>query len=143
VDPDNRRPVDYDIRRALLAELPGLTARQVWERIEDGLPKLWTIYHALRTRRRYPAAFGDRGAYTPLQATGEKAAHLLAYLRGKSVAVLAPRLVWRLGSNWLNTQIEIPAGNWRNVLSHRKVHGGILEVGRLLAEFPVALLVKQ
>ncbi|HEY7306556.1 MAG TPA: malto-oligosyltrehalose synthase [Bryobacteraceae bacterium] len=143
VDPDNRRPVDYDIRRALLAELPGLTVRRVWERIEEGLPKLWTIYHALRTRRRYPAAFGDRGAYTPLHATGEKAAHLVAYLRGKSVAVLAPRLVWRLGGNWSDTQIEIPSGTWRNVLSNRKASGGRLELGRLLAEFPVALLVKQ
>lgn len=143
VDPDNRRPVEYDVRRALLAELPGLTVRQVWERIDEGLPKLWTIYHALRTRRRYAAAFGERGAYTPLQATGEKATHLIAYLRGKTVAVFAPRLVLRLGGSWSDTQVEIPAGNWRNVLSHRKVNGGIVELGKLLAEFPVALLVKQ
>jgi (1->4)-alpha-D-glucan 1-alpha-D-glucosylmutase len=143
VDPDNRRPVDYDTRRALLAELPGLTVRHVWERIEEGLPKLWTIYHALRTRRRYPAAFGDRGAYTPVRAAGEKAAHLIAYLRGRTVAVLAPCLVWRLAGNWSDTQIEIPAGNWRNVLSQRKVNGGMVELGRLLADFPVGLLVKQ
>jgi len=143
VDPDNRRPVEYDIRRALLAELPSLTVRQVWERIDEGLPKLWTIYHALRTRRRYPAAFGERGGYTLLQATGEKAIHLIAYLRGKTVAVFAPRLVWRLGGDWSDTQVEIPSGNWRNVLSHRKVNGGSVELGKLLTEFPVALLVKQ
>jgi (1->4)-alpha-D-glucan 1-alpha-D-glucosylmutase len=135
--------VEYDVRRALLAELPGLTVRQVWERIDEGLPKLWTIYHTLRTRRRYAAAFGERGFYTPLQPSGEKAIHLIAYLRGKTVAVFAPRLVWRLGGDWSDTQIEIPIGNWRNVLSHKKVNGGSVELGKLLAEFPVALLVKQ
>ncbi len=143
VDPDNRRPVDYDVRRGLLTELPGLTVKQVWERIDEGLPKLWTIYHALRTRRRYPASFGEHSPYTPLHATGTKSGHLVGYLRGKTVAVLVPRLVWKLGGDWLDTQIEIPAGNWRNVLSQKKFSGGRLEVGRLLAEFPIALLIKQ
>lgn len=143
VDPDNRRPVDYDTRRALLAELPGLTVKQVWERIDEGLPKLWTIYHVLRARRRCPGPFAEYSPYTPLHATGEKSRHLIAYLRGKTVAVLVPRLVWQLGGDWSDTHIEIPAGNWRNVLSQKKFNGGNLELRRLLAEFPIALLVKQ
>lgn len=143
VDPDNRRPVDYEFRRGLLAELPGLTVKQVWERIDEGLPKLWTIYHALRTRRRYPAPFGEHTAYTPLCANGDKRRHLIAYLRGKSVAVLAPRLVWQLGGDWSNTYLQIPEGAWRNVLTEKKLNGGNLEVGRLLADFPTALLIRQ
>jgi (1->4)-alpha-D-glucan 1-alpha-D-glucosylmutase len=143
VDPDNRQPVDYDVRRGLLAELPGLTVKHVWERIDEGLPKLWTIYHGLRTRRQYPAAFGENSAYTPLYATGQKSRHLLAYLRGKTVAALVPCLVWQLGGNWCDTQVEIPAGNWRNILTEKKFNGGILELGRVFAEFPIALLVKQ
>ena len=143
VDPDNRRPVDYDRRRGLLAELPGLTVKQVWERIDEGLPKLWTIYHALKTRRQYPASFGEHSAYTPLYASGDKRRHLIAYLRGKAVAVLAPRLVWQLGADWSNTYLEIPEGSWRNVLTDKKLNGGTAELGRLLAEFPTALLIKQ
>lgn len=143
VDPDNRRPVDYDLRRGLLAELPGLTVKQVWERIDEGLPKLWTIYHALKTRRQYPASFGERSAYTPLNASGDKRRHLIAYLRGKAVAVLAPRLVWQLGADWSNTYLEIPKGSWRNVLTGKKLNGGTVELGRLLADFPTALLIKQ
>ena len=59
VDPDNRRSVDYARRRQLLKELPGLSVDQVWQRIEEGLPKLWITYHALRVRRERPHAFGD------------------------------------------------------------------------------------
>ncbi|MGC2660830.1 MAG: malto-oligosyltrehalose synthase, partial [Bryobacteraceae bacterium] len=44
VDPDNRRPVDYEARRNLLRELPGLTASDVMRRIDEGLPKLWLIH---------------------------------------------------------------------------------------------------
>lgn len=143
VDPDNRRPVDYDLRRGLVAELPGLTVKQVWERIDEGLPKLWTIHHALKTRRQYPASFGEHSAYTPLYASGDKRRHLIAYLRGKAVAVLAPRLVWQLGADWSNTYLELPEGSWRNVLTDKKVNGGHLEVGKLLADFPTALLIKQ
>jgi len=144
VDPDNRRPVDYETRRSLLAELPRLDAAQVWGRIEEGLPKLWTIYHALRVRRRYPPSFGERGDYTPLAATGEKARHLVAFMRGKHVMVLAPRLVWQLGGEWTDTQIEIPPGNWHNVLSGRRIAGGgNLDLSRVLMDFPVGLLVKR
>lgn len=144
VDPDNRRPVDYQTRRSLLAELPRLSAAQVWERIDEGLPKLWTIYQALRVRRRYPASFGERGEYTPLPATGAKAHHLVGFMRGKHVVVLAPRLVWQLAGDWADTQIEIPQGNWHNVLSGRRILGaGKLDLGRLLADFPAALLVKR
>ena len=43
VDPDNRRPVDYDVRRQLLHELPGLSPEAIWQRRQEGLPKLWII----------------------------------------------------------------------------------------------------
>lgn len=47
VDPDNRRPIDYDRRRRLLAELEGATPEAIWARIDDGLPKLWVTSQAL------------------------------------------------------------------------------------------------
>ena len=61
VDPDNRRPVDYDLRRRLLHEVEGATPEQVWARVDEGLPKLWLIRQALALRRRQPERFGPQG----------------------------------------------------------------------------------
>ena len=82
VDPDNRRPVDYALRRRLLDELPALSVEDVLRRIDEGLPKLWTIYHALRVRRERAAALSESGAYHPLYGRGSKEKHLVAYRRG-------------------------------------------------------------
>jgi (1->4)-alpha-D-glucan 1-alpha-D-glucosylmutase len=143
VDPDNRRPVDYTLRRKLLSELPRLSASEVMRRSDEGLPKLWTIYHALRARREKPESFGDDGAYTPLHATGNRAAHLIAYMRGNNVLVLAPRLVLRLGAGWDNTQIALPEKNWQNRFTGAVLSGGDVAVNKIFEEFPVALLVEQ
>ncbi len=72
VDPDNRRPVDYDLRRRLLAELPRLQVEEVWQRIDEGLPKLWTIHHALQARRNYPQLLATT---QPTCRFGRKAQH--------------------------------------------------------------------
>jgi (1->4)-alpha-D-glucan 1-alpha-D-glucosylmutase len=143
VDPDNRRPVDYDLRRRLLSELPNLTVEDVWKRIDEGLPKLWTIHHVLRVRRERAAAFDDHAGYTPLTAEGGKSDHLVAYLRGDSVIAMVPRLVIKLDGNWCNTSVELPAGTWRDQLSGAVFKGGKLRVSDILRRFPVALLTKD
>src|SRR6185295_11194257 len=59
VDPDNRRPVDYELRRGLLADLKGgMTPEEILARMEEGLPKLWVIRQGLQLRRRNPEPFG-------------------------------------------------------------------------------------
>jgi (1->4)-alpha-D-glucan 1-alpha-D-glucosylmutase len=58
VDPDNRRPVDYDQRRLLLAELAHLPPSQILARMDDGLPKLHVIHQTLLLRREHPDWFG-------------------------------------------------------------------------------------
>ncbi len=143
VDPDNRRPVDYNLRRDLLSELPKLSVGDVWRRIDEGLPKLWTIYHALRVRREQPAAFDHRGAYSPIKAEGDKSDHLLAYTRGDRISVMAPRLVFKLNRDWGDTSVQVPSGNWKNQLSGSFFKGGTLRVGDILERFPVALLVRD
>ncbi len=55
VDPDNRRPVDFESRRALLKQLDGATPEQVMERAGEGLPKLWLIKQVLALRGRLPS----------------------------------------------------------------------------------------
>ncbi len=142
VDSDNRRPVDFEVRRRLLAELANLSAEQIVERSQAGLPKLWTIRQSLRTRNTHPASFGAQGRYRPLWATGPKAAHVIAFQRGEDVITVAPRLVMGNGT-WDATFLEVPEGSWRNQLTGDIVEGGKMEVGALLRRFPVGLLAKE
>ena len=142
VDPDNRRPVDYDLRRKLLSELQGMDASQVTQRMDEGLPKLYLIHRCLRLRREHPEWFGVDAGYKPLSAQGRKARHAVAFLRGDSLIALAPRHSVTL-SSWESTNIEIPAGQWRNELTGASVAGGTVAVDILLREFPVALLSRE
>jgi malto-oligosyltrehalose synthase len=88
VDPDNRRPVDYVLRRRLLEEVrdiarrPGFApaARAFAEHPFDGRAKLLVTWRLLDLRRELPALFAD-GNYEPLEPGGAQAAHVLAYAR--------------------------------------------------------------
>ncbi len=143
VDPDNRRPVDYQLRRRLLTELPSLNVDQIWRRIDEGLPKLWTTYHALCTRRSHPGAFGEKGTYRRVAATGAKAKHFVGFERGGEIAVLAPRLTWQLAGNWEDTHCELSSGTWLNVLTGEPFSGPRVRLADLMRRFPVALLVRS
>ncbi len=142
VDPDNRRPVDYDLRRRLLAELDDLTGEQAWARAESGLPKLWLTRQALQVRRAHPDWFGPASPYAPLETANDPHAQALAYRRGKHVAVIVPRFWTRRKKGWADIQVRLPRGRWRNLLSGEDVAGGEIRLADLLARFPAALLVK-
>lgn len=73
VDPDNRRPVDFDLRRRMLFELEQLAPADIWQRRDEGLPKLWTIRQALALRARRPEALDGAADYAPIIARGEQA----------------------------------------------------------------------
>jgi (1->4)-alpha-D-glucan 1-alpha-D-glucosylmutase len=143
VDPDNRRPVDYDLRRRLLHELEGSTPEQLWARLDEGLPKLWLIRQALALRRRQPERFGPQGDYQPLLAKGERAAHVVAFARGGGVVTVVPRLVLGLNGEWGHTTVKVPDGAWRNALTGDDVDGHVTRMATLLARFPVALLTRR
>jgi (1->4)-alpha-D-glucan 1-alpha-D-glucosylmutase len=142
VDPDNRRPVDYELRRRLLAELDSLSPEQILERSDEGLPKLWIVRQALRTRNCRPASFGASGEYRPLWGAGPRAAHLIAFQRNEDVITVAPRLLLS-ADGWDSTVLEIPEGRWRNQLTGEAIEGGKVEAAALLARFPTALLTKE
>ncbi len=144
VDPDNRRPVDYELRRRLLTDLErdGITPEEVLVRMDEGLPKLWVIRQALAVRGRLPDPFRD-GEYRPLSAEGAKADHALAFLREEQVAAVVPRLVIGLGGDWRETTLELPYGSWTNELTGEQIAGGRQPLADLLARFPVALLVRR
>jgi (1->4)-alpha-D-glucan 1-alpha-D-glucosylmutase len=139
VDPDNRRPVDYAVRRRAVADVQTLSAEQIWARADEGLPKLWVVHQALQLRARRPDLFGPDGSYTPLSADGACADHVIAFARGDRSVTIVPRRVHRLHGEWRDTAITLPRGQWRNVLSREVVEGTVL-VRDLLAPFPVALM---
>jgi (1->4)-alpha-D-glucan 1-alpha-D-glucosylmutase len=143
VDPDNRRPVDFDLRRRLLAELAGASPSEVLARSDEGLPKLWVLSRALDLRRRRPELFAAAAEYAPLLARGERAEHVVAFLRGGGAIAVVPRLVLRLGGDWRDTALDLPPGRWRNLLAGAPVGGGAVALRDLLAGFPVALLERE
>jgi (1->4)-alpha-D-glucan 1-alpha-D-glucosylmutase len=144
VDPDNRRPVDFGLRRRLLAELAaGLGPDEVLARADEGLPKLAVVRAALALRRRRPEAFGEgpAGAYSPLAVDGPAAGHAVAFARGGDAAIVVPRLVLGLADRgWEATTVALPAGRWVDVITGEPADGGPVAVADLLARFPVALL---
>jgi (1->4)-alpha-D-glucan 1-alpha-D-glucosylmutase len=152
VDPDNRRPVDYGVRKSMLERLRRREAegriRLVRELAADPLRdemKLFVTFRALEFRRSNRELFA-RGEYIPLRAAGSYADHVCAFARrlGKRWAVaVAPRFMSKLGdvADWGDTRVELPEGaptDWRDALTGLIPSGWRL--AELLAEFPVALL---
>ncbi|OLR91317.1 malto-oligosyltrehalose synthase [Actinokineospora bangkokensis] len=131
VDPDNRRPVDFEERRGILARLD-----EGWVPPVDatGAAKLHLVRTVLRLRRDRPELFTG---YTPVHAQGPAADHVVAFERNGLVAV-ATRLPVSL-PGWEGTTLEVPEGTWTDALTGRPFSG---QVGALLADYPVAVLVR-
>lgn len=140
VDPDNRRPVDFNLRQRLLADAKKLSAGEAWRRREEGLPKLWLIQKTLELRAQLP----DMSAlkYQPMFARGEKAGHLVAFLRGEKMAVIAPRFLRKSRNTWADTTLELPVGIWRNQFTGETFEG-IMRLEKSFKTFPVALLIRE
>jgi (1->4)-alpha-D-glucan 1-alpha-D-glucosylmutase len=141
VDPDNRQPVDYETRIAMLSDLEsGLPVEEIVRRTDSGLPKLWVLHRALSLRRERPECFGSAAHYTPLMVTGRRQDHVIAFLRDDRIAAVVPRWNLRLAGNWSSTSIHLPNGRWRNLLTHDLLNGGPVTMQAVLQRFPVALL---
>jgi (1->4)-alpha-D-glucan 1-alpha-D-glucosylmutase len=135
VDPDNRRPVDFAVRRKLLARIDGGWQPPV---DESGAAKLLVTARTLRLRRDRPELFTG---YAPVLADGPAADHAVAYDRGGAVAV-ATRLPVRLRTRggWGETTLPLPDGAWTDELTGARWAGGQVRLAALLATYPVALL---
>ncbi len=138
VDPDNRRPVDYSVRRSLLSGLADAPTPPV---DATAAAKLLVTHRALMLRRDQPERF-DR--YVALSAHGPAAAHLVGYDRG-GVVVLATRLPVALTAvgGWAATTVSLPPGVYTDALTGaRHEIDGDATVSDLLTALPVALLVR-
>jgi (1->4)-alpha-D-glucan 1-alpha-D-glucosylmutase len=134
VDPDNRRPVDFDDRRARLAHLRGGGAPRD---LDD--EKLLVTHKALMLRRELRDSFADAGDYQPVVGTSR---HLTGFVRGGEVAVLATRAANRLeaAGGWDDASFALPEGLWRDELTGVLHEGSEHGCADVLSDYPVALL---
>ena len=169
VDPDNRRPVDYGARTAMLEELKRLESEMGPAEIsgnlmtgwQDGRIKLYLTWKALNFRRMNTELFGD-GEYISLAANGTGCESICAFARklGEKTAITAvPRLLTkrfpyaksvRAEEIWEDTAVIIPfakAGEkYRNFYTGEVLTAAIsgeaasLKASELFSSFPVALL---
>jgi (1->4)-alpha-D-glucan 1-alpha-D-glucosylmutase len=141
VDPDNRRPVDYDLRRELLTRLEDGWLPEV---DDTGAAKLHVVRQVLRLRRDRPELFTG---YRALLAQGQAAGHVVAFHRRPELVVVATRLPLSL-TTWGDTVLPLPAGpgTWHDLLTGTTVDAGPeprrAVLGELLSHYPVALLLR-
>lgn len=150
VDPDNRRPVDWKTRRALLGQLCGASQADIAANWRDGRQKLFVIRRLLELRQLHPELFAE-GDYLPLEVDGERRDCVCAFARnrnGATVAVAVPRLVYRLfrdgrTADWDDTEISLsPGRRWQNVFTARTVEAEPrVRASELFADFPVCVMV--
>ena len=149
VDPDNRRPVDYELRKKLLNENSDLL-----KNLADGRAKMHVIRKGLELRKKHPGLF--HGAkYTPLYADHGREENIVAFSLADgahTVIAVAPRLftnlmgaddIAPLGAKAWGAATLALEGSYVNVLSGERHAGRRLRVAELLATFPVALLVSE
>lgn len=163
VDPDNRRPVDFELRRRLLTDLrtgsvghPTAHAAELLASWADGRIKLYVTSEALAFRNRNADLFAS-GRYIPLFASGTRRDNVIAFgraRRGLWAIIAVPRIVASLTAGgrlpvgrrrWRRTELEIPTRapeQWHNVLTGEGLtaNRGSLDCGDLFRHLPVALL---
>ncbi|MCF7709183.1 MAG: malto-oligosyltrehalose synthase, partial [Verrucomicrobia bacterium] len=163
VDPDNRRPVDFESRFDKLLKLKsGVDLNHLIESDDSGDSKLYIIWKTMNYRKAHPSLF-DFGNYIPLQTGGAAGDHVCAFLRKTNNAlalVAVPRLVYTLTGGkpilpigddvWRDTTIALPpstsALQGYNILTHERTEiryndeGGSLRVADLFHSIPLAIL---
>jgi (1->4)-alpha-D-glucan 1-alpha-D-glucosylmutase len=166
VDPDNRRQVDYQTRVRLLRALarrnptPRLAADLIAS-AADGRIKLFVTARVLAFRLQYPELFA-RGSYQPLNTDGDKSDYAFVFARmlgEQEIVVVAPRLVDSLlrgdaiapvgSAVWGETAVHLPESDdgatYRNLFTGGQIAAtaGTLSVAEALADFPVAVLIRD
>jgi len=162
VDPDNRRPVDFEARAKFLEDIKSEENRDASRLLkellthkEDGRIKMFLIYKALSARRKFKQIFED-GDYVPVRVTGRYKDHIIAFARKaeqQTAITVVPRFLASMvepdslpiGEQlWQDTRIITPSylsGSWLNVITAEKITGvNELFVERILSKFPVGLI---
>lgn len=167
VDPDNRRPVDFEQRHRMVGQLSEMMesgsnagCAQLLDHWPDGMVKLFIVWRLLSLRRSHPEVF-QQGDYLPIEAGGTHASHLVAFARsegGRALLVCVPRLLAQIATSsapyvageevWGDTFVTFPeelaAQSWRNVFTNESLKaatddGRQVPAASLLGTFPVAV----
>ncbi|MDP2212847.1 malto-oligosyltrehalose synthase [Phenylobacterium sp.] len=153
VDPDNRRPVDFDRRQALLAAPAADLGLATWR---SGALKQQVIARALGLRRQKPALFAG-GDYVPLRVEGEQKASVIACSREAAGEVAICAAAIRCPPSALSEGRPLPMSDWwadttihvgtqapalMDHLREERVTGGSIPAARLFERLPVALLTR-
>jgi len=164
VDPDNRRPVDFEQRQTYLADIqkqvegdPLSLIQNLLEHREDGRIKLFLITQALKARNEFLQVF-QQGTYHPIEVSGQFQNHVIAYMKQSGSTVMltvVPRFLtgvvqpdeYPLGDRiWADTHLLLPqfSPSWKNLITQKTVQADrTLSLGQIFQHFPVALLVNQ
>ncbi|MBI2859131.1 MAG: malto-oligosyltrehalose synthase, partial [Chloroflexi bacterium] len=171
VDPDNRRPVNFDKRAELLARLeeraasasgPGSLIAELVGGMGSGMIKLFVTWKGLDFRRRHGALFYS-GSYRPLAAEGQAKDNICAFSwlgESKELIICVPRLVERIVGERLEPVVGAPfwsgthlllgdspgAGSFSNIFTGESIQCGLdsasVSISDLFKSFPVAALVR-
>jgi (1->4)-alpha-D-glucan 1-alpha-D-glucosylmutase len=163
VDPDNRRHVDFPSRTAMLGKIssdfaadPDALIRELLSLPEDGRIKLFLAWRALAARRRHRKVF-ELGSFEPLRFSGEHQERLVGLIRrheGSAAVAIVPRHAQELcegrkfpmGERWGETRGTLPhalTGEYVDAFTGKRIRlGGDFLLRDVLAEFPIALLVR-
>ncbi|MBX3339995.1 MAG: malto-oligosyltrehalose synthase [Nitrospira sp.] len=170
VDPDNRRPVDFDHRAAILQDCQKRAGqddvnrlalvRRLLESWEDGRIKLYLLQTGLRHRREHAALYLD-GDYVPLECDGVREANICAFARlhhEQAIVTVIPRLTAEVIQSdsagavdpWQDTRLTVPSWKpgslYMNLLTGQRLETvteegrQVLPINQVLRDCPVALL---
>lgn len=164
VDPDNRKPVDFEKRKKFINEIQRVESdlatliKELLAHKDDGRIKMFTLYRLLKARNEFKELF-QNGEYIPIEVTGALQNHIIAFARRKDnvyCVVVAPRFLSKIVKEnelplgeaiWKDTAILLPEGfssEWRDVLTGESHDlGAIINIGRVLDLFPISLLVQK
>ncbi|MFH2034489.1 MAG: malto-oligosyltrehalose synthase [Candidatus Margulisiibacteriota bacterium] len=148
VDPDNRRPVDFESRKRLLKEIKESQIKDLLATKEDGRVKMFLIWRVLAVRNAMPDLFAS-GGYRPLRAEGKHKDRVVAFARQRGdqkAVVIAPRfltgVLGEAGFSWQDTVLKLPGDwprKWRNAITGQDIDDTLID--KVLKDFPAALLV--
>ena len=170
VDPDNRKPVDYNFSRQRFEEIKHLINPQNpeninWQKklfpLNSGKMKLFLTSAILNFRQKHQSIF-RKGGYIPLETIGMRKRNLIAFIRhfkNEAIVIIVPRFIYNMISEkkplpageklWEDTQIILPEDfinyKWKNILTGEELEltGYNLSAGEILNTFPVAILYTE
>ncbi len=158
VDPDNRRPIDYELIKNLLHTINNLPRAErigyLWRNRYDGSIKLWLVKELIKLRRDDNALSSD-SSYIPLKVSGRYRKHILAFARRsgeKWLVVVLPLHLAAIGKiskfvygsfDWSDTKVHLSTNhtvNWQHIFSDVEGDGTEIPVNAIFGDLPLAIL---